>query len=790
MCAGTCGTDDKNKYLIMRWLAAFAGVFGTFFNFVTAVKGFILINIPALALTCTAVCIVSCAVMSIEGKRGRTAEIVISALTALTVLITAKHVINGYSEIVTRFSQFLACDSTASLLISSDADTAVCVTAALTAMIVSFFTVRKPDLPAVVIFTFPLTEAVLYFGLVPLGSAFAALMICYAAVGAAMMIKDSSGTSQRAASQSALAAAAIMLCAVFAGTLWSAAAGRDEWADNLRERVINYFSTFTWEKFSDDVQTAFSAPRHELTHDGRLGSLDEVQFEGVSMIEVTAPADAPDVYIKGFTGTDYNGSRWAEGEPVPELKSKMTSPEFFSGRMLRYAPSFSTLDVEYIAVTNKEASPHTRYFPNNAAGLMESDGQRRQYWAYMPRNSTWQRVLTSEADSLEGVPDDMHDDERALREYAYKYCLDVPASFTAAEDFFEDYEGSGVYDEMVFIRYKLSQLCEYTLDSGRPPFGSDFAQWFLTENHKGSCTHFATTAVLLARSRGIPARYCEGFIVKHTDFAEGVKSGEYSTVNVPDSRAHAWAEIYIDGYGWMCFECTPGYGNMSSELPEISGDEVTESELTEVTTEAPEYTEDLDPETEASKTEASNIFATQTATETSLADNADVTTDIPSGETESHRADEPDRHRDKPKKPHLTEEQIGVICVIVFILSLVALIIAARISVFRARSRRIRKDPDRAAAEIYHMLLDIAKENGVVIEHTDDTTAEKLGKLFGKRDSYVITNTAIRARFAGGVTADEASLSGRAFKRIMHRYLKKKHLKRILRTLICKNKYT
>lgn len=30
-------------------------------------------------------------------------------------------------------------------------------------------------------------------------------------------------------------------------------------------------------------------------------------------------------------------------------------------------------------------------------------------------------------------------------------------------------------------------------------------------------------------------------------------------VNVPDSAAHAWVEVYIDGYGWEPVEVTPVY---------------------------------------------------------------------------------------------------------------------------------------------------------------------------------------------------------------------------------------
>ncbi|MFQ7452488.1 MAG: transglutaminase-like domain-containing protein [Flavonifractor plautii] len=78
--------------------------------------------------------------------------------------------------------------------------------------------------------------------------------------------------------------------------------------------------------------------------------------------------------------------------------------------------------------------------------------------------------------------------------------------------------------------------------------GEDFVAWFLTESHRGYCMHFASAAVLLLRSMGVPARYVSGFV------ADVPASGR---VNVPDSAAHAWVEVYIDGYGWEPVEVTP-----------------------------------------------------------------------------------------------------------------------------------------------------------------------------------------------------------------------------------------
>lgn len=89
---------------------------------------------------------------------------------------------------------------------------------------------------------------------------------------------------------------------------------------------------------------------------------------------------------------------------------------------------------------------------------------------------------------------------------------------------------------------------DYSYQLGFRASGSDI-ETFIFEDKTGICVDYATATVLLARAAGLPARYTTGFLM-----TEPMSDGYYA---VRDKHGHAWAEIYISGYGWMTFDSTP-----------------------------------------------------------------------------------------------------------------------------------------------------------------------------------------------------------------------------------------
>ncbi len=72
---------------------------------------------------------------------------------------------------------------------------------------------------------------------------------------------------------------------------------------------------------------------------------------------------------------------------------------------------------------------------------------------------------------------------------------------------------------------------------------------FLLNKKSAHCQYFAASAVMLLRSVGVPARYTTGFWA-HETASDG-------TTVVRGRDAHAWAEAFVDGVGWVTVDATP-----------------------------------------------------------------------------------------------------------------------------------------------------------------------------------------------------------------------------------------
>ena len=295
------------------------------------------------------------------------------------------------------------------------------------------------------------------------------------------------------------------------------------------------------ERFSS-WQSAESTVASGGVSDGTFNNTDFFQNTGEILFSV-AQDQKPEgnLYLRVYTGFQYTKAQWTEDKdtrfPSDIFYERAEEAAFVNGY-----DSPVSLSVGFPEGKEDREHPFSPYFSTTQG---EVDG-RKQYRFY----PMW---CLGEMFSLSG--DDSMD---AYRDYVYGKYLDYPQKrLPRLQEFVETHPCSDLEEICSTVKELLYENASYNPQTGRFPEDEDFAEYFLFEQKEGYCVHFATTAVLLMRMYGIPARYVTGFAIPSGDFEW--TDGIGWLANVQDGRAHAWAEIYVDHYGWIPFETTPSY---------------------------------------------------------------------------------------------------------------------------------------------------------------------------------------------------------------------------------------
>ena len=328
---------------------------------------------------------------------------------------------------------------------------------------------------------------------------------------------------------------------------------------------------------------------------GRLGGVGSVRPDYEPDLNVTfVPYGYETVYLKGFTGWYYSGAAWetpnlngllsldknyltlTEGKTLKSMMDagdtvsmhgKMIIENLDAGMNNMYLPYYTEELPKRTYITDNLVTKGTfaegssvsmNYIPYSAALSDVTAREKNSFSAYrsVSENAMMQEYERAVYDNYLTVPVDFADQTRALRE--------------------EIGVGQNAREQMSLIYQYFVSNYEYTLSPGSTPWNKDYVTYFLLEQKKGYCAHFATAGTLLLRAYGIPARYCEGYVVTPSAISErAVIAEDYDyddffrgenvlraanenvlSVEVTDGEAHAWVEVYIDGYGWVVYDPT------------------------------------------------------------------------------------------------------------------------------------------------------------------------------------------------------------------------------------------
>ena len=96
-------------------------------------------------------------------------------------------------------------------------------------------------------------------------------------------------------------------------------------------------------------------------------------------------------------------------------------------------------------------------------------------------------------------------------------------------------------------RWFLEQGFRYTLEPGLLP-ANNALDTFLFDRRRGFCEHFAAAFSALMRAAGVPARVVIGY--QGGEWIQPIGSAK-GHLQVQQSDAHAWSEIWLEGQGWI-----------------------------------------------------------------------------------------------------------------------------------------------------------------------------------------------------------------------------------------------
>ena len=351
--------------------------------------------------------------------------------------------------------------------------------------------------------------------------------------------------------------------------------------------------------------------------------------------------------------------------------------------------------------------------------------------------------------------------ENEYRDFVYDNYLDYPAD--------EDFEeirlkyGSVLRGDTSTVTSKLQTLdnirnkihsnTSYTLTPGKTPQNRDFVNYFLFEGQEGYCVHYATAGVMLARMAGIPARYATGYIALDDDF-DNYKyyvGGAYEVV-LKDNNSHAWAEVYLDGYGWVPYEFTAGYSGSSNEEQQPTSEPATSSTSSSTQTSIT-----------TTKTTSSNITKTTTAKQSAKTTTAQtsafgITSVVNGGKS------------DGIKIPPVVKEILKTLLVLVLI---ALFIVLRRMYIISSREKKFKnKNYRKSVADIYSYtlkllaLIEMSPENEAYNSFASEVERRFAGKYFEKGEFKEFTEIMLRSVFAdnGANKADTKKTADFAYK--------------------------
>jgi transglutaminase-like putative cysteine protease len=240
------------------------------------------------------------------------------------------------------------------------------------------------------------------------------------------------------------------------------------------------------------------------------------------------PPSQRELYFRAIVLGDFDGSTWQRSRRADFVRAEDAERK---GAPIDYTIAIEPTDRRWLpALDLAMVAPRGAHFTGTRELVSDAPvGQAREYRV---RSTTHYAFATTLAPR-----------ERAR-------ALDLPEGFDPrARALAESWRREGRSDDAI-VRAALDLFNKsFTYTLSPPLLGRNSVDEFLFDTQKGFCEHYASAFVFLMRAAGIPARVVTGYQGGWWN-----ATGQYLLVR--NSDAHAWAEIWLDGRGWVRIDPT------------------------------------------------------------------------------------------------------------------------------------------------------------------------------------------------------------------------------------------
>jgi transglutaminase-like putative cysteine protease len=266
-------------------------------------------------------------------------------------------------------------------------------------------------------------------------------------------------------------------------------------------------------------------------------------------------------YLQAYVYDDLTDTGWTNGTYTANDQQATTMPSPQDLNDMAAYPQFKiSVNVTNQALTDPKG-PSFLAVPYPAIQVSPPSG----VWLVDPELMVFSQAYDADVQTYQATSVDVDPTAAQLaaapRPSGLEADLALPESYkklTALKKIAED-ETAGQRTEYGKVNELAAWLsgATFTYSADAPPVNSAATLLtFLQRTHAGVCVQSAWAMTVLTRLLGFPARLVGGFT--------GGTHVSGTTYVVKTDDAHAWAEVYFAGYGWIKFEATPGGGDGSA----------------------------------------------------------------------------------------------------------------------------------------------------------------------------------------------------------------------------------